>query len=118
MLTANLEQPPNGIICGSNFIKFCRILESTLHSVCTYLSTIMWFWTSTEVGRPSLIKFLVFQQVSIICIFWGTPGSKWTLPSDFLAKKKQLFFYEGLWPIVQSIKEGFLVLRSTTVLDS
>ena len=49
-------------------------------------------------------------------IFGQTPGIKWTVPSDFLAKKKQLSFYEGLQPIAASIKEGLLLLRSTIVL--
>ena len=38
------------------------------------------------------------------------------MSSDFLAKKEQLFFYEGLQPIAASIKEGLPVLRSTIVL--
>ena len=36
--------------------------------------------------------------------------------SYFLAKKKQLSFYEGLRPIAASITEGLLLLRSTIVL--
>ena len=38
---------------------------------------------------------------------------KWTVPNDFLAKKKQIFFYEGLRPIAASIKEGL----SSTKID-
>ena len=34
----------------------------------------------------------------------------------FFAKKEKLFFYEGLWPIATSIKEGLSVLRSAFVL--
>ena len=45
-----------------------------------------------------------------------SPGSKWTVPNDLLAKKEQLFFYEGLQPIAASIKEGLPVLRSAIVL--
>ena len=42
-------------------------------------------------------------------------GMKWKVLNDFLAKKKQLSFYEGLRPIAASIKEGLPVLRSTVV---
>ena len=38
------------------------------------------------------------------------------MPNDFLAKKVQLFFYEGLRPIAASIKEGLPELRSTIVV--
>ena len=48
-------------------------------------------------------SFIIFGQTRVI---------KWTVPSDFLAKKKQLSFYEGLRPI----KEGMLLLWSTIVL--
>ena len=37
-------------------------------------------------------------------------------PSDFLAKKKQLFFYEGLWPLTASIKEGHCAMGLTVIL--
>ena len=36
----------------------------------------------------------------------NTRAIKWTVPSDFLGKKKQLSFHEGVWPITASIKEG------------
>ena len=49
-------------------------------------------------------------------IFGQTQGIKWTVPSDFLAKKKQFSFYEDLRPIAASIKEGLLVLRLTIVV--
>ena len=38
--------------------------------------------------------------------FGQTQGIKWTVPSDFLAKKKQFSFHEGLQPIAASIKKG------------
>ena len=50
------------------------------------------------------------RYISFI-IFGQTWGIKWTVPSDFLAKKKQLSFYESLLPIAASIKEGLLLLR-------
>ena len=53
--------------------------------------------------------------ISSFIIFGQTWGFKWTVPSDFLAKKKQLSFYEGLRPIAASIKEDLLLLRSTIV---
>ena len=56
------------------------------------------------------------KYISSFIIFGQTRGIKWTVPSDFLAKKKQLSFYEGLRPIAASIKEGLLVLRSTIVI--
>ena len=43
-------------------------------------------------------------------------GIKWIVTKDFSAKKKQLSFSEGLRPIAASIKEGLIVLRSTTVV--
>ena len=53
-----------------------------------------------------------FKDISSFITFAQTWAIKWTVPSDFLAKKKQLSFYEGLRPIAASIKEGLLVLRS------
>ena len=38
------------------------------------------------------------------------------MPSESLAKKKELSFYEGLQPIAASIKEGVLLLRLTIAL--
>ena len=38
------------------------------------------------------------------------------MPNDFLAKKEQLFFYEGMRHIEGTIKEDLPVLRSTIVL--
>ena len=52
------------------------------------------------------------KYISSFIIFGRTRGVK----CDFLAKKKQLSFYEGLRPIAASIKEGLLLLRSTTVI--
>ena len=57
------------------------------------------------------------KYISRFTIFKQTWGIKWTVPSDFLAKKKQLLSFEGLRPITASIKEGLLLLRSTIVLD-
>ena len=51
------------------------------------------------------------KYISSFIIFGQTQGIKWIVPSDFLAKKKQLSFYEGLRPIAASIKEGLLLLR-------
>ena len=56
------------------------------------------------------------KYISSFIISGQTRGIKWTVPSDFLAKKKQLSFYEGLRTIAASIKEGLLLLRSTIVL--
>ena len=56
------------------------------------------------------------KYISSFIIFGKTRVIKWTVPSDFLAKKKQLSFYEGLRPIAASIKESLLLLRSTTVI--
>ena len=56
------------------------------------------------------------KHVSRFIIFGQTRGIKWTVSSDFLAKKKQLSFYEGLRPIAASITEDLLLLRSTIVL--
>ena len=36
------------------------------------------------------------KYISSFIIFGQTRAIKWTVPSDFLAKKKQLSFYEGL----------------------
>ena len=58
------------------------------------------------------------KYISSFIIFGQTRGIKWTVPSDFLAKKKQLSFYEGLRPIAASIKEGLLLLRSTIVIGT
>ena len=54
------------------------------------------------------------KYISSFTIFRQTLGIKWIVPSDFLAEKKQLSFYEGQRPI----KEGLLLLRSTNVLQS
>ena len=56
------------------------------------------------------------KYISSFIIFGQTRGIKWTVPSHFLAKKKQLSFQEELRPIAASIKEGVLLLRSTIVL--
>ena len=56
------------------------------------------------------------KYISSFIIFERTRGIKRTVPSDCLAKKKQLSFYEGLWPIAASIKEDRLLLTSTIVL--
>ena len=56
------------------------------------------------------------KYISSFIIFGKTRVIKWTVPSDFLAKKKQLSFSECLRPIAASIKEDLLVLRSTIVL--
>ena len=37
-------------------------------------------------------------------------GIKLTVASDFLAKKKQLSFHEGLRPIAALVKEGLLLV--------
>ena len=58
------------------------------------------------------------KYISSYNIFGWTRGIKWSVPSYFLAKKKQLSFYKGLPPIAASIKEGLLTLRSTIVLES
>jgi hypothetical protein len=55
------------------------------------------------------------KYISSFIIFGPTRGIKWTVPSN-LTKKKQLSFYEGLRPIVVSIKEGLLLLRLTIVV--
>ena len=47
------------------------------------------------------------KYISSFIIFGQTRGIKWTVPSNFLAKKKQLSFFEGLRPIAASIKGGF-----------
>ena len=39
------------------------------------------------------------KYISSFIIFGQTRGIKWTVQSDFLAKQKQLSFYEGLRPI-------------------
>ena len=57
------------------------------------------------------------KYISSFIVFGQTRGIKWTVPSDFLAKKKQLLLNEGLQPIAASIKEGILLLRSTIVVD-
>ena len=57
------------------------------------------------------------KYISSFIVFGQTQGIKWTVPSDFLAKKKQLSLNEGLQPIAASIKEGLLLLRSTIVVD-
>ena len=46
------------------------------------------------------------KYISRFTIFKQTWGIKWTVPSDFLAKKKKLSFNEDLRPIAASIKEG------------
>ena len=56
------------------------------------------------------------KYISSIIIFGQTRGIKWTVPSNFLAKKRQLSFYEGLRRIAASIKEGLLLLSSTIVV--
>ena len=56
------------------------------------------------------------KYISSCFIFGQTGRIKWTVPSDFLAKKMQLSFNEGLLPIAVSIKEGLILLRSTIVL--
>ena len=56
------------------------------------------------------------KYISSFIIFGRTRAIKWTVPSYFLAKKKQLSFNEGLRPIAASIKEGLLLLRSTIVI--
>ena len=38
------------------------------------------------------------KYISSFIIFGQTRGMEWTVPSDFLAKKKQLSFFEGLQP--------------------
>ena len=57
------------------------------------------------------------KYISSYIIFGQTQGIERTVASNFLAKKKQLSFYEGLQPIAASIKEGLLSLWSTIVLD-
>ena len=56
------------------------------------------------------------KYISSFIIFGQNRGIKWIVPSDFLAKKKQLSFYEGFWHIAASIKEGLLLLRSKIVI--
>ena len=46
------------------------------------------------------------KYISSFITFGQTRALKWTVPSDFLAKKKQLSFNESLRPIAASIKEG------------
>ena len=43
--------------------------------------------------NTSLAPLCEFHKINI---FQETIGSKWTVPSDFLGKKKQLLFNEGL----------------------
>ena len=58
------------------------------------------------------------KYMSSFINFGQIRGIKWTVPSYFLAKKKQLSFYEGLRPIAALIKEGLLLLRSTIMIQS
>ena len=46
----------------------------------------------------------ILKYINSFIIFGQTRGIK--VPSEFLAKKKQLLFFEGLRPIAASIKEG------------
>ena len=46
------------------------------------------------------------KYISSFIIFGRTRAIKWTVPMDFLGKKKQSVFNEDLRPIAASIKEG------------
>ena len=46
------------------------------------------------------------MYISRFIIFGQTRAIKWTMPSDFLAKKKQHSFNEDLRPIAALFKEG------------
>ena len=50
------------------------------------------------------------KYISSFIIFGQTRAIKRAVPSDLLAKKKQLSFHEGLRPIAASIKEGLLLV--------
>ena len=51
------------------------------------------------------------KYISSFIIFGRTWEIKWTVPSDFLAKKKQLSFYEGLQHFAASIIKDLLLQR-------
>ena len=76
------------------------------------------FWALKKAFFGTFLKSVITQMadlmyISSFVIFGQTRAIKWTVPSDFLAKKKQLSFYEDLRSIAASIKEGPLLLRST-----
>ena len=50
------------------------------------------------------------KYISSFLTFGQNWGIKWTVPSDFLAKKKQLPFVESLRPNAASIKEDLLLI--------
>ena len=69
------------------------------------------FWALKRAFFGTFLKSVITQManlkyISSFIIFGQTRAIKWTVPSDFLAKKKQLSFNEGLRPIAASIKEG------------
>ena len=57
-------------------------------------------------SKPFITQMANLMNKSSFIIFGQTWAIKWTMPSDFLAKKRQLSFNEDLGPIVASIKEG------------
>ena len=65
----------------------------------------------------NIFKTFTTQNQHLINSFLGqTPRIKCTVPNDFLVKKEQLLFQEGIQPIAASIKEGLPVLMSTIVV--
>ena len=69
------------------------------------------FWALKKAFFGTFLKSVITQManlmyISSFIIFGRTWAIKWTVPSDFLAKKKQLSFNEDLRPIAASIKEG------------
>jgi hypothetical protein len=69
------------------------------------------FWALKQAFFGTFLKSVITQManlkyISSFIIFGQTRAIKWTSLSDFLAKKKQLSFNEGVRPIAASIKEG------------
>ena len=61
------------------------------------------FWALKRAFFGTFLKSVITQManlkyISSFIIFGRTRAIKWTVQSDFLAKKKQLSFYEGLRP--------------------
>ena len=57
--------------------------------------------------KKSVIAHMAnLKYINSFINFGQTRAIKWAVPRDFLAKKKQLLFSEGLRPIAASIKEG------------
>ena len=81
------------------------------------------FWALKRAFFGTFLKSVITQManlkyISSFIIFGQTRAIKWTVPSYFSAKKKQLSLFEGLRPIAASIKEGLLALSSTIVLSN